>query len=56
MQSFHHNLTDFQNSFIIGFVRKYYYVTLQKFPSHLKCVTTLPCEIWMFKIPMNLHW
>jgi len=25
-----------------------------KFPPHLKCVTTLPCEIWMLKIAIEL--
>jgi len=28
--------------------------TLQKFPLHVKCVTTPPCEIWILKIATEL--
>jgi len=28
--------------------------TIGKFPPRLKCITTLPCEIWMFEIATKL--
>jgi len=28
--------------------------SLQKLPPHLKCSTTLPCEIWMHEIATEL--
>ena len=40
-------LTDFQNSFTIRLSKKFTIKKSLKIPSHLKCVATLPCEIWM---------
>jgi len=36
--------TDFQNSFTRWFVIKFSMYTSQRFPPHLQCVATLPCE------------
>jgi len=38
-------LTDFHNSFTDTFSRKLAIKLLIKIPPHLKCVSTLPCEI-----------
>jgi len=41
--------TDFQNSFANWFVVKFSMYRPQRFPPHLQCVVTLPCENWKSK-------
>jgi len=40
--------SDFNNSFTLAFSYKLRKSCVQTIPPHLKSVTTLPCEIWMF--------
>ena len=42
-------LTDFQNSFTDRLISKFATKSSLTIPTHLKCVTTLPCEISVFK-------
>jgi len=42
-------LTDFQNSFTGKFTSKFATKSSLIIPPHLYCVTTLPCEISVFK-------
>ena len=42
-------LTDFQNSFTDRLSGKFAIRSLWNIPPHLRCVTTLPCEIFMFR-------
>ena len=37
--------TDFYNSFTVRFRRKFSIYLLERLPSYLICVATLPCEI-----------
>jgi len=43
-------LTDFKSSFTVVFRNNIATKPLPEFPPHLKCVATLPCEIWVFKL------
>ena len=43
-------LTDFQNSFTNRDISKFATKPLLITPSHLNCVTTLPCEILVLKL------
>jgi len=47
-------LTEFQNSFTIRLRKKFATKRSLKIPPHLKCVATLPCEMWMLKTRNNL--
>ena len=47
-------LTDFHNTFTDRFNSKFVTKFLLTIPSHLNCVTTLPCEISVFG--HNRHW
>jgi len=52
-----HKLTDFQNSFTFGLLKNrpiVYSLVVAKFAPHLKCVSTLSCEILMLKIITEL--
>ena len=39
------NITDFLNYFTVRIRRKFVIILSLKIPPHLKCVTTLPCEM-----------
>jgi len=44
---------DFHISFTFRFRRKFSIDLLYRLPPHLRCVTTLPCEIWKSNIVCN---
>jgi len=56
MQSFRREskVNRFSKFFHCRISKKILYIPLQKFPPHLKSVTTLFCEIWMLKISTEL--
>jgi len=45
VHNFWEMLADFKNLFTVGLSSKFATKLMSYFPPHLKCVTTLPCEI-----------
>jgi len=48
-------LVDFKKFFIVGISSKFAAKLVSYFPPHLKCVTTLPCEIQKISNSNSLH-